>query len=148
MSQSGKSESRTLTDHDEIRKWVEARGGRPARVKGTGNPLPEETAQGEGQSEGQSEGKGKATGSGDTAGNSAGSDGTPESKKAKGAAKSKNAEADLDAGLLRIDFQEPDDRLEPVDWDMFFTTFEERKLALLCGSGKDSRFNKLIKREA
>jgi hypothetical protein len=25
------------TDHDEIRAWVEARGGRPARVKGTGS---------------------------------------------------------------------------------------------------------------
>jgi hypothetical protein len=27
---------RTTTDHEEIRAWVEARGGRPARVKGTG----------------------------------------------------------------------------------------------------------------
>ena len=26
----------TTTDHDVIRKWAEARGGRPARVKGTG----------------------------------------------------------------------------------------------------------------
>jgi hypothetical protein len=25
------------TDHDEIRRWVEARGGKPARVEGTGN---------------------------------------------------------------------------------------------------------------
>jgi hypothetical protein len=30
-------EARTTTDHDEIRQWVEARGGRPARVKGTGS---------------------------------------------------------------------------------------------------------------
>lgn len=28
--------SETTTDHDVIRKWAEARGGRPARVKGTG----------------------------------------------------------------------------------------------------------------
>jgi hypothetical protein len=28
-------ESNTTTDHDEIRKWVEERGGRPAIVKGT-----------------------------------------------------------------------------------------------------------------
>lgn len=26
----------TTTDHDFIRRWVEERGGRPARVKGTG----------------------------------------------------------------------------------------------------------------
>jgi hypothetical protein len=29
-------ETKTTTDHDEIRRWVEERGGRPARVKGTG----------------------------------------------------------------------------------------------------------------
>jgi hypothetical protein len=29
------NESKTTTDHDEIRRWVEERGGRPARVKGT-----------------------------------------------------------------------------------------------------------------
>ena len=28
--------STMTTDHDEIRRWVEERGGRPARVKGTG----------------------------------------------------------------------------------------------------------------
>jgi hypothetical protein len=32
-----KSETRTTTDHDEIRRWVEEHGGRPARVKGTGD---------------------------------------------------------------------------------------------------------------
>ena len=31
------TESQTTTNHDEIRKWVEARGGNPARVKGTGD---------------------------------------------------------------------------------------------------------------
>lgn len=30
------SESRTTTDHDEIRRWVEERGGWPATVEGTG----------------------------------------------------------------------------------------------------------------
>jgi hypothetical protein len=29
------AESKTTTDHDEIKQWVEERGGRPARVKGT-----------------------------------------------------------------------------------------------------------------
>jgi hypothetical protein len=31
------SGSKTTTDHDEIRNWVDERGGRPARVKGTEN---------------------------------------------------------------------------------------------------------------
>ena len=30
-------ESKQTTDHDAIRQWVEERGGRPARVKGTGD---------------------------------------------------------------------------------------------------------------
>ena len=29
------AESKTTTDHEEIRRWVEERGGQPARVKGT-----------------------------------------------------------------------------------------------------------------
>jgi hypothetical protein len=28
--------AQTTTDHDTIKQWVEARGGHPARVKGTG----------------------------------------------------------------------------------------------------------------
>jgi len=31
------SETRTTTDHDEIRQWAEERGGKPARVRGTGS---------------------------------------------------------------------------------------------------------------
>jgi hypothetical protein len=31
------SESKTTTSHEEIRRWVETRGGRPARVKETGS---------------------------------------------------------------------------------------------------------------
>jgi hypothetical protein len=30
------SEAKKITDHDEIRTWAEARGGRPSRVKSTG----------------------------------------------------------------------------------------------------------------
>jgi hypothetical protein len=29
--------AKTTTDHDTIRRWAESRGGRPARVKGTGD---------------------------------------------------------------------------------------------------------------
>ena len=31
----GSAESLVTTDHEEIQRWVEERGGRPARVKGT-----------------------------------------------------------------------------------------------------------------
>jgi hypothetical protein len=31
------AESKTTTNHDEIRRWVEARGGHPASVRETGN---------------------------------------------------------------------------------------------------------------
>ena len=30
-------ENRTTTDHDEIRRWAEGRGGQPAAVEGTGS---------------------------------------------------------------------------------------------------------------
>ena len=30
------AEAKTTTDHDEIRRWVESRGGRPAAVRETG----------------------------------------------------------------------------------------------------------------
>ena len=33
--QSKESESQVTTDHEEIQRWVEERGGHPARVKGT-----------------------------------------------------------------------------------------------------------------
>ena len=33
--QSGTHEAQVTTDHEEIRRWVEARGGHPAEVKGT-----------------------------------------------------------------------------------------------------------------
>ena len=31
------SETRTTTDREEIRRWAEEHGGRPARVRGTGD---------------------------------------------------------------------------------------------------------------
>jgi hypothetical protein len=90
MSEHG---STTTTDHDTIRRWAEARGGRPARVADTGD----------------------------------------------------------EGGILRIDFQEPDARLEEIDWETFFEVFEERKLAFLhqdeTTGGKTSRFNKFVARE-
>jgi hypothetical protein len=90
------SEGQVTTDHDVIRKWVEARDGIPTRVKGT---------------------------------------------------QDKSGE-----GILRIDFAEPDQKLEKVSWDDFFHTFEDRKLAFLhqdkTADGRTSRFFKFIRRDA
>jgi hypothetical protein len=84
----------TTTDHGFIRKWVETRGGRPARVKGT---------------------------------------------------ESKDGE-----GILRVDFAEPDDKLQEISWEEFFKTFEDRELAFLhqdeTAGGKTSRFFKFVHR--
>lgn len=83
-------------DHDEIRRWIEERGGRPSVVRAT---------------EGKSGGK-------------------------------------RGGGLLRIDFGEPDEALEEVDWDEFFRTFDANDLEFLhqdkTADGKVSRFNKFV----
>ncbi|MCU0789721.1 MAG: hypothetical protein MUE79_01515 [Nitratireductor sp.] len=86
------SEATRTSDHETIRKWVEARGGHPARVKVLG-----------------------------------------------------------EGGLLRIDFGEPEESLEPIEWDEFFEIFEENDLDFLhqdrTSDGKQSRFNKFVQRE-
>jgi hypothetical protein len=88
------SSAKKTTDHNEIRKWIEERGGRPAIVKSTEND--------------------------------------------KG-------------GILRVDFQEPDESLEEIPWDRFFEIFESRKLAFLhqdtTSDGKVSRFYKFVERD-
>jgi hypothetical protein len=84
------AEAKTTIDHDEIRQWVEARGGRPARVTETGG--------------------------------------------------------DGDPGVLRIDFAEPDDRLEEISWEDWFRAFDTNELAFLYQDEGDSRFNKLVDR--
>jgi hypothetical protein len=50
-----------------------------------------------------------------------------------------------DPGILRLDFDEKDESLEPIDWDVWFDWFEKNELALL--RSDDSRFNKLISRK-
>ena len=75
-----------ITDPDRVREWAEARGGRPACVKGT-------------------------------------------------------------TALLRIDFGEPDEKLQPISWDQWTETFERRKLAALIQEDDErSRFFKLVDR--
>jgi hypothetical protein len=54
-------------------------------------------------------------------------------------------------GVLRVDFQEPDEGLEQISWEEFFEIFDSRKLAFLyqgtTGDGKKSRFNKFVERD-
>ena len=56
-----------------------------------------------------------------------------------------------DGGLLRIDFGEPEERLEQISWDEFFDAFEKNNLAFLfqeaLEDGSISRFNKLVDRD-
>lgn len=90
--------SKHTTNHDEIRKWVEERGGQPAHVR--------------------------TTGKGD------------------------------DPGILRISFpgfdDEDDQNIEPIEWNEFFSKFDENGLSFLyqehTADGELSTFNKFTRR--
>lgn len=64
--------------------------------------------------------------------------------------KVKDTEGSDGEGILRVDFAEPDAKLEEISWDEFFKTFEDRKLAFLhqdkTADGKESRFFKFVHR--
>lgn len=85
------SRASQTTDHDEIRGWIEERGGIPSRVRTSD-----------------------------------------------------------EGGILRIDFGETEEALEPIEWDEFFQIFEKSDLALLhqdkTEDGKLSRFSKFVSR--
>jgi len=53
-------------------------------------------------------------------------------------------------GVLRFDYGEQEEGLEPVSWDEFFRIFEDRRLALLeqdeTASGGTSRFSRFVRR--
>jgi hypothetical protein len=52
-------------------------------------------------------------------------------------------------GILRIDFGDKDENLEPIEWEEFFKIFDGNKLAFLYQENeKDtaSRFNKFVER--
>lgn len=55
-----------------------------------------------------------------------------------------------EGGILRIDFGEPEEALEAIEWEEFFQIFEKSDLALLyqdkTEDGKLSRFNKFVSR--
>ena len=63
----------------------------------------------------------------------------------------KGTEGTDDEGILRVDFRDPDDKLEDISWDEFFETFEDRGLAFLhqdkTADGHLSRFFKFVRRE-
>ena len=61
-------------------------------------------------------------------------------------------DGDADAGILRIDFPNcGNDRLDGVDWDTFFKTFDDRGLSFVyqekTSDGETSRFNKFVRSE-
>lgn len=53
-----------------------------------------------------------------------------------------------EGGILRIDFGEPEDNLTAIEWDEFFSIFDDSKLQFLyqdkTSDGKTSRFNKFV----
>lgn len=85
-------EARATRDHQQIRRWAEERGGRPAKARD-----------------------------------------------------------DREGGVLRIDFQEPDEGLEEISWGEFFEILDSRGLAFLhqerTADGSVSRFNKFVSAE-
>lgn len=72
-------------DHKTIRRWVEARRGRPAKVETGG-----------------------------------------------------------EGGILRVDFDPPDEGLVRIEWEEFFEIFDRQGLEFLHEDGKESRFNKFV----
>lgn len=64
--------------------------------------------------------------------------GTPSQVKASGDGKG--------PGILRLDFGEKDEGLEPIAWDDFFEKFDASGLALLYEDEPDNRFDKLVRR--
>ena len=64
----------------------------------------------------------------------------------------KDTETDDEAGILRLDFDPPDEGLEKISWDEFFEKFDEKDLAFLfqdkTAGGKTSRFHKFVSRDS
>jgi len=64
----------------------------------------------------------------------------------------KRTEHGKEAGILRLDFDPPDEALEKISWDDFFKKFEDADLAFLyqdkTEAGKTSRFHKFVSRDS
>lgn len=56
--------------------------------------------------------------------------------------------AGREGGVLRIDFGEPEEDLEPIEWDEFFEIFDRSDITFLhqdrTSDGKESRFSKFV----
>jgi hypothetical protein len=52
-----------------------------------------------------------------------------------------------EGGVLRIDFGDAEESLEPIEWDEFFQIFEDNNLAFLYQEEGRSRFNKFVERD-
>jgi hypothetical protein len=59
---------------------------------------------------------------------------------------------DNEPGVLRLDFEPKDKKLDKISWDDFFAKFDGEKLAFLyqdtTEDGAESRFHKFVKRAA
>lgn len=59
-----------------------------------------------------------------------------------------------DTGMIRLDFPgfSGEGKLEPIDWERWFESFDENNLGLLVqdktADGKKSNFNKLVSRDS
>ncbi len=55
-------------------------------------------------------------------------------------------------GILRLDFDPPDDGLDHIEWDEFFEKFDDADLAFLyqdkTAGGQQSRFHKFVSRDS
>lgn len=53
-----------------------------------------------------------------------------------------------EGGILRVDFGKPEDSLEGIEWEDFFSIFDENNLSFLyedkTKDGKTSRFSKFV----
>lgn len=61
---------------------------------------------------------------------------------------------DRDTGMIRLDFPgfSGEGKLQPIDWEQWFRSFDENNLGLLVqdqtASGETSNFNKLVSRDS
>ena len=130
-SRSQSSEAQQTTDHDIIRKWTEERGGKPATVKATeylgADSIVLCEVEGETMAIRQ-----------------------PGFCQLHAGDKIGLGWQDRHAGILRIDFDPPDQGLERIGWDEFFEKFDEADIAFLhqdrTKDGQLSRFHKFVHR--
>jgi hypothetical protein len=61
----------------------------------------------------------------------------------------KRTRSKRDVGMIRIDFPgfSGEGSLEPIEWDDWFAKFDEQQLALIYQEGKNTNFNKLVRRD-